>query len=204
MENQTTTQFNKELRTLNLTKELFLEVFAMNQNKGFHPLGENEVFKKQRLLAMAVGEVGEAIEALRKDKYAQWKKFEHQDKDIAFFINFDQNIKDSLEDELADVVIRLYDYAGCFNLHFKSIMREYEQEMEALNELSIRDDVAFLFCVQRAITDIYYGAIVGDVLGEAIAKVHAFAIHRKINLQKHIDMKLKYNQMRPFLHDKKF
>lgn len=195
---------NKELFILDFSKTTFQEVFAANQEKGFHPIGENEVFKKQKLLALAISEVTEALEALRKDKHANWTRFHNREPEIAFFINFEDNIKDTFGDELADAVIRLYDYAGVFNLHYKAIHREYAQEMFALAELDIQDVPAFLFSICRSITDIYHGAIGGDIVGEAIAKIHSLAISQKVNLQKHIDAKRKYNQMRPALHGKKF
>lgn len=63
------------------------------------------------LLMLIVSELGEALEADRKNKNAATIKFNDltQNQGIDFDIAFEECIKDSFEDEIADVFIRLAD-----------------------------------------------------------------------------------------------
>ena len=69
-------------------------------------------------LGLVMSEAGEAINADRKDLHADtigfeaFEAFEAAEKDFPFAENFKAHIKDSVEDEIADIVIRLLDYAG--------------------------------------------------------------------------------------------
>ena len=64
-------------------------------------------------LGLVMSEAGEAINADRKGLYADTKRFEEgEETGIPFAENFKARIKDSVEDEIADIVIRLLDFAG--------------------------------------------------------------------------------------------
>lgn len=66
-------------------------------------------------LGLVMSEAGEAVNADRKGMHADTKgfeAFEAAEKDFPFAENFKAHIKDSVEDEIADIVIRLLDYAG--------------------------------------------------------------------------------------------
>ena len=66
--------------------------------------------------ALIVSEVSEALESSRKAKKANIQLFMDEAgfalDDETFKEAFEENIKDSEEDEVADAVIRLFDYAG--------------------------------------------------------------------------------------------
>jgi NTP pyrophosphatase (non-canonical NTP hydrolase) len=74
------------------------------------------------LLMLVVSELGEAIEAHRKKKFANLSGFERdmealedelsEDKDGVFQAYFEDKIKDTYEDEIADAIIRLLDLCG--------------------------------------------------------------------------------------------
>ena len=64
-------------------------------------------------LGLVMSEAGEAINADRKGMRADTKGFEEDEaKGIPFAENFRAYIKDSVEDEIADIVIQLLDFAG--------------------------------------------------------------------------------------------
>jgi NTP pyrophosphatase (non-canonical NTP hydrolase) len=106
------------------------------------------------LLMLTVSELSEALEALRKDHYADKKVVTDLYNDLVvnshdeeFILNesdwkasFEKSVKNTFEDELADVAIRLFDLCGGLN----------------------------------------------------------------VDLEKHIDLKMKYNSMRGYKHGKKF
>lgn len=77
---------------------------------GFHEDERPDAF----WLSLVMSEMGEAINADRKEMHADTKGFIHYMDATKFYFRkaFDSYIKDSLEDELADIVIRLLDFAG--------------------------------------------------------------------------------------------
>lgn len=65
------------------------------------------------LLMLVVSELGEALEADRDNKHADYVHFESCVKDnISFEESFRASIKNSFEDEMADIVIRVADMCG--------------------------------------------------------------------------------------------
>jgi NTP pyrophosphatase (non-canonical NTP hydrolase) len=132
-------------------KETIKKAHGTAKEKGFW---EDENKNKPEMLMLIVSELAEALEALRKDDYADQAVLESLAHDLELdrtdeefmlkAINwktaFEQGVKSSFEDELADVAIRLFDLCGGLN----------------------------------------------------------------IDLEKHIEMKMKYNSMRGYKHGKKF
>lgn len=88
-----------------MLNELASNIFEANKEKGFWD-GERNIGE---LLMLVTSELSEALEAHRKgrkaDRYGfSWKNDRKED--------FEEFIKDSFEDEIADVVIRLLDMCG--------------------------------------------------------------------------------------------
>lgn len=76
---------------------------------GFHEVEKPDAY----YLGLVMSEMGEAINADRKGLHADIKRYEaYISKGFPFKVCFEVYIKDSVEDELADVVIRLLDFAG--------------------------------------------------------------------------------------------
>lgn len=74
----------------------------------------------QRLM-LVHSEISEAFEAFRKDKYANLEEFESMFfvDEIHFKMAFEGFIKDTIEDELADSVIRLLAICGENNINIE-------------------------------------------------------------------------------------
>jgi NTP pyrophosphatase (non-canonical NTP hydrolase) len=90
------------------------------------------------LLMLIVSELSEALEADRKNKKANYKQLESDIEQMNEFDNeiefkklaFEYSIKDTFEDEIADVFIRLFDLVGYLNLDIEKHIRmkmEYNQ-----------------------------------------------------------------------------
>jgi NTP pyrophosphatase (non-canonical NTP hydrolase) len=131
-------------------EQLIKKAHGMAKEKGFWETERNV----SELLMLIVSELAEALEALRKEHFAEKTIFTqlHQDidlegsedeiviKSLAWKQAFETHIKSSFEDEIADVAIRLFDLCGGLG----------------------------------------------------------------IDLEKHIETKMKYNSLRPYKHGKKF
>jgi NTP pyrophosphatase (non-canonical NTP hydrolase) len=103
-------------------KNLISQAHEMAKSKGFWE-GERN---KSELLMLIVSELAEALEALRKDDYADQDVVESLSHDleldrtdeeflfkaINWKTSFEQGVKSSFEDEIADVAIRLFDLCG--------------------------------------------------------------------------------------------
>jgi NTP pyrophosphatase (non-canonical NTP hydrolase) len=103
-------------------------------DKGFW---EDENFNVSEKLMLIVSELGEAQEADRKDRYADLEKFKLEKKAliekskhsevenpelseaVIFQIVFQSLIKDTFEDELADVAIRIFDLCGKMDINLE-------------------------------------------------------------------------------------
>lgn len=120
----------KEIHADNVAKGFyddFLQLQALASKHGDPKLMKalDQTFDAQRI-ALIQSEASEALEANRKDKkvttsaYAgYWSEFD----DKVFIEEFENEIKDTEEDEIADTMIRLLDYAG-----FKGIDLDFHIE----------------------------------------------------------------------------
>ena len=108
-----------------MINQLAKEIHEGNKARGFYE-GEKNIGE---MLCLVHSEISEALEADRKDRFA---------KDDINFVNgyiydadfkrsFEENIKDTFEDEIADAIIRLLDLAAFKKIdiesHIKAKMR---------------------------------------------------------------------------------
>jgi NTP pyrophosphatase (non-canonical NTP hydrolase) len=92
-----------------MLKELGLKIHENNKSKGFYDSEKNI----GEMLCLIHSEVSEALEADRKNKHADLSAFNNREDerqtDIEFQVDFQELIKDTFEDEMADIVIRVLD-----------------------------------------------------------------------------------------------
>jgi len=96
-----------------MLNELANKAYTNALNHGFYEEADDRnVLQK---LMLIVSELGEACEAHRKVHRADLGKFKAFNKDeriLHFTFLFEDLIKDSFEDEIADTIIRLFDLCG--------------------------------------------------------------------------------------------
>ena len=87
------------------------KVHANAVEKGFW----DENNSPEHYLCLVISELMEAVEADRKNRYANLREFDTECCERVYFTeNFEQYVKDTVEDELADAVIRILDLAGAY------------------------------------------------------------------------------------------
>lgn len=102
-----------------MINELAKQIHENNKQKGFYDDDKNI----GEMLALIHSEVSEALECDRKDKYCRihevfdkdgstsYQDLQHDD-DVQFEAIFKMDVKDTFEDELADIMIRVMDLAA--------------------------------------------------------------------------------------------
>ena len=176
---------------------------------GFH----DEELNNEHCFCLVISELMEAVEADRKSRRFDKEKYKigeytecqgwltNEEK----FINvFNRYIKDTIEDELSDAVIRLLDLAG---------LRNIELSMMDLNSDTI-DDMAEA-CRNETFTESIYNISVlperykglydfHTIITDMMESIFGFAKHLNIDLIWHIEQKMKYNELREKMHGKKY
>ena len=201
----------------NLT-ELSRKIFQAAKVKGFwdEPRDLGEVFM------LIISEAGEAMEAHRKGKFADMETFNmvidndslkelNDNKPFyrALFIGtFRENIKDSFPDEIADIAIRCLDFAGSRDIDINAVCHTdfvapnfaTKSDNVGMQLLRITDLIVSSFNYFED-SDGYYGEV---ALCNAIEACYAVAEKNGIDLDRHIELKLLYNQTRPWKHGKNY
>lgn len=161
-------------------------------------------------LMLAFGELHEAIEADRLGKWAKLtpEKIEHLRslEGEEFVKEFLQLVKDTVEDEFADSVIRLLDILGCM------LEDESLSEVEVNNRLGVS---AFYIAGETTLPDTLWPILQEacylcatyahrPAILYAIKSLELTCYHMGIDLVAHIELKMRYNETRPRLHGKKY
>lgn len=170
---------------------------------GFH----DEELSNEHYLMLVITELSEAVEADRKNKRTSsldlaWAK-STVDESHLLEEHFPEKIKDAVEDELADAVIRLLDLSGLRGIDLSSIERRlcpdrFKEVFELLNASTFTE---LVFSFVRNISNC---SQVPNMIGCGIDGCFALAYFYDIDLLWHIETKMRYNEHRPKMHGKKY
>lgn len=155
-------------------------------------------------LMMFVTELGEVVNADRKGKYADRTWFEKNiDRPITdleghWKFCYETFIKDTMEDELADAVIRLLSFAGCQNYEIDKSLFSKESFDDFVDKFKDQKMTTLLFCIIVGLSDDNIS------LSDTIYFIISVAYMLNIDIFWHIEQKMKYNEMRPYKHGKKY
>ena len=159
-------------------------------------------------LGLVMSEAGEAINADRKGKHADTKRFEEDMamRSISPRVAFEENIKDSVEDEIADIVIRLLDFAGLrgFELEFEE---DYSYSDIVSSVLEREGLVSALFQLNGAL-GIYYDRYNLETGINSLIFIYSECFGKMTGCDKglwwFVEQKMAYNDLRPRLNGKKY
>jgi hypothetical protein len=168
----------------------------------------DEPHLRSHYFVLADGELSEAVEA---DRIGRWAKLTPERieelrglEGAAYAQAFLRLVKDTVEDELADAVIRLADLYGRIleekpRLQNKRLEDEYVPRAECLAEWPLTKAVYSAKCI-------LFDTVWADnsTIRRAVLLIVTYASSIGIDLMSHIDLKLKYNETRPALHGKKY
>lgn len=169
---------------------------------GFHDEEKPDAY----WLGLVMSEAGEAINADRKGRHADTKRFEENPGKWPFDLNFRIYIKDSVEDEIADIVIRLLDFAGLrgYELNF---VEDYTISDPVFPVLEREGLVSVLFQLNYAIGFYYDSYNLGTGINKLIF-IYSECFGKMTGSDKDlwwfVEQKMRYNDLRPRLNGKKY
>lgn len=156
------------------------------------------------LFMLIVSEMGEATEAHRKGRTANLQLFEDQyRKNRDLFIDlFAVDIKDTVEDEIADVVIRLLDYCAFIGEEIS------EGKIADLTPKEVPENIGeAIFEMVGTLRWIYVASdpiTRSDEIHGFLSMMLAFCEKNSIDLCRHMELKTNYNKTRERLHGKNY
>nr|DAZ48249.1 MAG TPA: NTP-PPase-like protein [Caudoviricetes sp.] len=170
-----------------------------------HGLHDKEL-SNEHCLMLVITELSEAVEADRKGRLGNRCKsrFEMEynrypalvEEEKRFKCSFENNVKDSLPDELADAAIRLLDLCG---------LRNIELENDCLDD-EVLEEYSRIF-INKTFTESIFNItknLIDRDISYSLIKIFGLAKHLDIDLLWHIEQKQRYNELRPMLNGKRY
>lgn len=174
-------------------------------DKGFwdEPHSTNHYFM------LVITEVAEAVEAHRKGRIAYMPEGIEDFPDKAFINAFESHIKDTLEDELADTQIRLLDIYGYIidnDSETPDITEQVKENYHFAHDFVGRPeeftDWAFALAHDLSENPIAYTMLLKVYNG--LCTLLCMAEYFGVDLDRHVCLKMRYNETRPAKHGKKY
>lgn len=178
---------------------------------GFH----DEELSNEHCLCLVICELMEAVEADRKGRlgkkcksrfnidYNRYPALVEEEK--RFKSSFEKNVKDSLPDELADAVIRLFDLAGMRNISLEIATKDIgdciDDMAESCKDETFTESIYTISTLPMRYDGLYDFHI---TINDMVISIFGLAKHLEIDLLWHIEQKMKYNQLREKMHGKKY
>lgn len=182
-----------------------------HRNAANHGFWENNP-STEHFLMLVVTEIAEMVEADRKGNIAVIKHIRKQNNLAAaqkirmteevdnapdFNAAFIENIKDTMEDEMADVAIRLLDLAGRLGMDFNRLAdMRYHRAFDHFTFTENAFALAKGLCRDRI--NIFKRIQFG------LFYIKWWAESQGVNLKWHIEAKMRFNESRPKMHGKAY
>lgn len=168
-----------------------------------------ENLSDEHFLCLVISELMEAVEADRKGKHAKVAMFKEwqgnsvplteETRKRRFMEDFEAFIKGTVEEELADACIRLLDLAGLRKVDLGEINLDELKCSEGFFDWTFTESMFFLVC-NLANTDFIETHSFDSYLRVALMEIMGFCVKKDIDIFWFIKQKMKYNELRPFMH----
>lgn len=190
-------------------QELIKRAYSIAATHGFHDVDRSNA----HWLMLVVSEIGEMVEADRKGCYykqrAERARLQYGKSQDTTHLNaylFEKYAKDTLEDELADVVIRICDFLG--TRHIEPLILEETSTSDDWANLWGKDSInEQCYGLTKIITRIDEDTSIDDIsrlLGASLTWCFDFADFHKFDLLWHVEQKMRYNETRSIRHGKNY
>ena len=152
-------------------------------------------WSKEHCLMLILTEVSELVEADRKNRHADIPSYQDGLRKGGFEHCFKENVKDTIEDEFADIAIRLLDLAGALGIDFDKM--HPCGYYRAFDKFDFTEN-AFALCkgLSRDVIGIEKRILFG------LDFVKGWTTELGISLKYHITLKMAYNESREIRHGK--
>lgn len=177
----------------------FFKIAGEDIHKTAHAKGFWELNLKRprgEMVMLIITELSEAVEAHRKNRFVD-KSATTENHDAAWNDIFLQKVKDTVEDEIADAVIRILDYTKGFDIPI--IERDYRKTSTGNFANDVLRLVHYCMCAYHS----EFGEGNKD-WGYALSAINEFCKWYSIDLPQHIKWKMEYNSNRPYKHGKSY
>lgn len=161
-------------------------------------------YSDYHFLCLVISELMESVEADREGKRSQVAMFkEWQGNSIPlteetklrrFKEDFEEFIKGTVEEELSDACIRLLDLAGLRQLELT-----YTNSLAIMSKMSFTE---YIYCLCSFITnpDKSNSKWLDNHISYSLGWIFSWCRAKNIDIAWHIDQKMKYNELRPYMH----
>lgn len=182
---------------------------------GFH----DKELSNEHLLCLVISELMEAVEADRKGKRANENRFKKKvttsricqglDPDISkergYEVAYNETIKGTIEEELADAVIRLFDLAGLRGISLEPVEKDMSINIGDMAEACKDETFTETIYAISTLPARYEGLFdFPTTINDMVYSIFGLAEHLDINLVWHISQKMEYNKFREKLHNKRY
>ena len=184
------------------------EAFRIASEHGWH----DTELSDEHWLMLVVSELCEAVEADRKNRHADRLAFERDTtralRDLHLTGDsyktyessaFNNYVKDTVEDELSDVVIRCFDLAGLRQIDLPESLTPTQPMLERTREITFTE---WAYRISAIVVNDFLATETKITL--TILNVIAQANIMGFELWWHVSQKMHYNETRSFKHGKKY
>ena len=166
------------------------------------------------MLMDIITELCKALEAHKQGRFADWDEYQKhldyyntRDKKSVEYISkipiaFRRNIKDTREDKIADVFIRLFDLCGYLGIEISKIEASFDRYI-ACGFVDINTGEFMFRIIKEYIVELDNPNI-DFLVGKLLARLFLFCKYHNIPIEKHIKAKMAYNRTRPHKHGKEY
>ena len=171
--------------------ELKDRAYKIAKAHGWH----DQELSDETYLMLIITEIAEAVNADRRNLHADVEAFKKYEDSADFMQNFERQIKDTVEDEISDVVIRCLDFVGAREMDLEGV----EEYADAYIDKEVISPFArFAFMCTSVLAnkeqDKEYS------IYHCVAMIINYCKLSSIDIEWFVEQKMKYNAIRPYKH----